>query len=147
MDPDAGTRLDSLGEDLVLLSVTPDAGWIGTAQRIGFGLMGSELVRLAAAGRIHIAANRIIVQDPAPWQRLWKQLTTLRPMAALTRTATIEPLVAAGPGRPWCGCRRLAGRALPRHRKRPGGKVPHRCSGPVIARAGRQGSGCHPDPR
>ena len=50
MDPDAGTRLDSLGEDLVLLSVTPDAGWIGTAQRIGFGLMGSELVRLAAAG-------------------------------------------------------------------------------------------------
>lgn len=105
MDPDAGTRLDSLGEDLVLLSVTPDAGWIGTAQRIGFGLMGSELVRLAAAGRIHIAANRIIVQDPAPWQRLWKQLTTLRPMAALTRTATIEPLVAAGPGRPWCGCR------------------------------------------
>lgn len=66
MEPDAGTRLDSLGEDLVLLSVTPDAGWIGTAQRIGFGLMGSELVRLAAAGRIHIAANRIIVQDPAP---------------------------------------------------------------------------------
>jgi hypothetical protein len=66
MAPDADTRLDSLGEDLVLLSITPDAGRIGTAQRIGFGLMGSELVRLAAAGRINIAANRIIVQDCAP---------------------------------------------------------------------------------
>jgi hypothetical protein len=66
MVPNADTRLDSLGEDLVLLSVTPDAGRIATAERIGFGLMGSELVRLAAAGRITIAANRVIVQDPAP---------------------------------------------------------------------------------
>jgi Golgi phosphoprotein 3 GPP34 len=66
MVPNADTRLDSLGEDLVLLSITPDAGRIATAQRIGFGLMGSELVRLAAAGRITIAANRIIVQDSAP---------------------------------------------------------------------------------
>jgi hypothetical protein len=64
--PNVDTRLDSLGEDLVLLSVTPDAGRIGTAHRIAFGLMGSELVRLADAGRISIAANRIIVQDPAP---------------------------------------------------------------------------------
>jgi hypothetical protein len=66
MVPNADTRLDSLGEDLVLLSVTPDAGRIATAQRIGFGLMGSELVRLAAAGRINIAANRIIVLDSTP---------------------------------------------------------------------------------
>jgi hypothetical protein len=66
MVPNADTRLDSLGEDLVLLSVTPDAGRIATAERIGFGLMGSELVCLAAAGRITIAANRVIVQDPAP---------------------------------------------------------------------------------
>jgi hypothetical protein len=66
MVPNADTRLDSLGEDLVLLSVTPNAGRIATAHRIGFGLMGSELVRLTAAGRITIAANRIIVQDPAP---------------------------------------------------------------------------------
>jgi hypothetical protein len=66
MAPNPDTRLDSLGEDLVLLSVTPDAGRIGTAQRIGFGLMGSELVRLAAGGRITIAANRVIVQDSTP---------------------------------------------------------------------------------
>jgi hypothetical protein len=38
--------LDSLGEDLVLLSVSPD-GKMTTAHQIGFGLMGSELVRLA----------------------------------------------------------------------------------------------------
>lgn len=58
--------LDGLGEDLVLLSVLPGTGRIGTAQRLGFGLMGSELVRLAAAGRITIAADQIVVQDPAP---------------------------------------------------------------------------------
>jgi hypothetical protein len=47
--------LDSLGEDLVLLSVSPD-GKVTTAHQLGFGLMGSELVRLAAAGKIAIAA-------------------------------------------------------------------------------------------
>jgi hypothetical protein len=61
---DAG--LDSLGEDLVLLSVSPADGRITTAQRIGYGLMGSELVRLAASGRITIAGNRVIVHDRSP---------------------------------------------------------------------------------
>jgi hypothetical protein len=60
------TGLDSLGEDLVLLSVSPADGRITTAQRIGFGLMGSELVRLAASGRITIAGNRVIVHDRRP---------------------------------------------------------------------------------
>jgi hypothetical protein len=60
------TGLDSLGEDLVLLSVSPADGRITTAQRIGFGLMGSELVRLAASGRITIAGNRVIVHDRSP---------------------------------------------------------------------------------
>lgn len=50
----------------MLLSIKPEAGRIGTADRIGFGLMGSELVRLAATGLIDIAANRIVVQSPAP---------------------------------------------------------------------------------
>jgi hypothetical protein len=63
LEPDI--RFDSLGEDLVLLSIKPDAGRIGTADRIGFGLMGSELVRLAVAGRIDIAANRVVVQNSA----------------------------------------------------------------------------------
>jgi hypothetical protein len=57
--------LDSLGEDLVLLSVSPD-GKVTTAHQIGFGLMGSELVRLAAAGKITIAAGRVDVIDQSP---------------------------------------------------------------------------------
>jgi hypothetical protein len=58
--------LDSLGEDLALLSVSPDDGRVTTAQRIGFGLMGSELVRLAAAGRLTITAGRVAVTDGSP---------------------------------------------------------------------------------
>ena len=66
MDPRENNGLDWLGEDLVLLSVSPADGRISTAQRIGFGLMGSELVRLAASGRITIAGNRVVVQDRSP---------------------------------------------------------------------------------
>jgi Golgi phosphoprotein 3 (GPP34) len=66
MDSGDSSGLDWLGEDLVLLSVSPADGRISTAQRIGFGLMGSELVRLAASGRITIAANRVVVQDRTP---------------------------------------------------------------------------------
>jgi Golgi phosphoprotein 3 GPP34 len=60
--------LDSLGEDLVLLSVSPDDGRVTTAQQLGFGLMGSDLVRLAAAGRLTITAGRITVTDRSPCQ-------------------------------------------------------------------------------
>jgi hypothetical protein len=66
MDPRERSGLDGLGEDLVLLSVSPADGRISTRQRIGFGLMGSELVRLAASGRITIAGNRVLVQDHSP---------------------------------------------------------------------------------
>src|SRR5260370_40804180 len=66
MDPRESSGLDWLGEDLVLLSVSPADGRIATAQRIGIGLMGSELVRLAASGRITIAGNRVIVHDRTP---------------------------------------------------------------------------------
>jgi len=58
--------MDSLGEDLVLLSIRPDKGNVTTRERIGFGLMGSELVRLAAAGRIDIQQGRILVLSPVP---------------------------------------------------------------------------------
>jgi hypothetical protein len=58
--------MESLGEDLVLLSIRPDKGRIGNADKIGFGLMGSELVRLAALGRVSIAGKQIVVLDAAP---------------------------------------------------------------------------------
>ena len=58
--------MDSLGEDLALLSVSPADGRVTTAQKLGFGLMGSELVRLAAAGRLTITAGRVTVTDPSP---------------------------------------------------------------------------------
>ena len=71
--------LDSLGEDLVLLSVSP-GGKVTTAHQIGFGLMGSELARLAAAGKITIAAGRVDVTDQSPawipsWTRRWPAWT------------------------------------------------------------------------
>ena len=58
--------MDSLGEDLALLSVSPADGRVTTAQKLGFGLMGSELVRLAAAGRLTVTAGRVTVTDPSP---------------------------------------------------------------------------------
>jgi pyruvate/2-oxoglutarate dehydrogenase complex dihydrolipoamide acyltransferase (E2) component len=57
--------MDSLGEDLILLSIRPEKGTLATIQRIGFGLMGSELVRLAATGRIDIQKGRILVLNHA----------------------------------------------------------------------------------
>jgi Golgi phosphoprotein 3 (GPP34) len=55
--------IGTLGEDLLLLSIRPDQGNIATLHQIDYGLMGAELVRLAALGRIDIADNRIVVQD------------------------------------------------------------------------------------
>lgn len=57
--------LSQLGEDLLLLAVRPASGRIAAAQRITFGLMGSELVRLAALRRIDIVKNRIVVLSAA----------------------------------------------------------------------------------
>jgi hypothetical protein len=42
-------NVDTLGDDLVLLSLNPRSGRVSTVRKIGYGLMGSELVRLAAA--------------------------------------------------------------------------------------------------
>jgi hypothetical protein len=41
-------------------------GRIVNRKRIGFGLMGSELVRLAAGGRVTIESNRVVGRDRAP---------------------------------------------------------------------------------
>ncbi|MGD0557301.1 MAG: GPP34 family phosphoprotein [Streptosporangiaceae bacterium] len=62
MNLEEGSGLDRLGEDLVLLSLSTD-GRIANRKRIDFGLMGSELVRLAADGRITIESNHVVVQD------------------------------------------------------------------------------------
>jgi hypothetical protein len=64
MDPsESGRALAALGEDLFLLSIRPRDGKLMTWGRIDLGLMGSELVRLAAAGRAGIAEGRIAVLD------------------------------------------------------------------------------------
>ena len=69
MDPDgpaAHDQISTLGDDLILLSVWQGGGRIGSLRAIGVGLMGAELVRLAASGRIDIVKGRITVLDPAP---------------------------------------------------------------------------------
>ena len=58
--------MDALGEDLVLLSIHPDKGTVVTKSRLGYGLRGSELVRLAASGRAGITGDRIVVLDGRP---------------------------------------------------------------------------------
>jgi len=58
--------MQTLGEDLVLLSINPHSGRIGNATQLRFGLMGSELVRLAASRRVDITEGRIVVLDGGP---------------------------------------------------------------------------------
>lgn len=59
-------ELSTLGEDLLLLSVRPSNGWIATIERINYGLMGSELIRLAALGRVSVDDRRIAVLNADP---------------------------------------------------------------------------------
>jgi hypothetical protein len=59
-------NVDTLGDDLVLLSLNPGSGRVSTVRKIGYGLMGSELVRLAAGGRVDIEAGRIVVRNALP---------------------------------------------------------------------------------
>jgi hypothetical protein len=59
--PEPPDVLARLGEDLLLLSVRPRDGRIVTISRINFGLMGSELVRLAALRRVDVDKKQIIV--------------------------------------------------------------------------------------
>ena len=60
------TLMECLADDLVLLSIHPEKGYLRTSQNIGFGLTGVELLQLAALGRIGIRADRIIVLDRRP---------------------------------------------------------------------------------
>ena len=56
--------METLGEDILLLAVKPD-GTIASADKLRFALAGSELVRLAALGRVDIVEGRIVVLDAA----------------------------------------------------------------------------------
>jgi hypothetical protein len=58
--------VDTLGDDLVLLAIEPDRGTIAARNRLPYGLRGSELVRLAASGRVGITSDRIVVLDARP---------------------------------------------------------------------------------
>ncbi|HLK76801.1 MAG TPA: GPP34 family phosphoprotein [Streptosporangiaceae bacterium] len=57
--------MDQLGDDLLLLAAGSD-GRLAIPAKLRFGLAGSELVRLAAAGRVDIVRGRIVVRDTAP---------------------------------------------------------------------------------
>lgn len=52
--------METLGEDLVLLAMTHE-GKVGVADKLRFGVAGSELVRLAAAQRVDVVDGRIVV--------------------------------------------------------------------------------------
>jgi Golgi phosphoprotein 3 (GPP34) len=58
--------VDTLGEDLVLLSLSPHSGRVTTAEKIGYDLVGSELVRLVAMGRVGIQSGRVSVLNAEP---------------------------------------------------------------------------------
>jgi hypothetical protein len=61
--PDGG--LASLAEDLILLSTRPN-NTLMNASRLTYALRGSELVRLAAAGRAGVDKGKIFLRDGAP---------------------------------------------------------------------------------
>lgn len=58
--------MDWLGEDLLLLALDAGRGRLERAFAISYGLMGAELVRLAACGRIDIVDDQVVVTSPAP---------------------------------------------------------------------------------
>ena len=57
--------MDQLTDDLILLAARPD-GRLGVPPRLRFGISGAELVRLAAARRVDVVEDRIVVLDTAP---------------------------------------------------------------------------------
>jgi hypothetical protein len=58
--------VDWLGEDLLLLALDAGRGRLGRTYVISYGLMGAELVRLAACGRIDIVDDEVWVRCPTP---------------------------------------------------------------------------------
>jgi hypothetical protein len=69
MEPESSGLTDALsglGEDLLLLSFRPSDGVIVTGARINYGLMGSELIRLAALRRVNVDERQITVLNQIP---------------------------------------------------------------------------------
>ena len=58
--------MDWLCEDLLLLALDAGQGRLGRTYAISYGLMGAELVRLAARGRIDIVDDQVVVRSQAP---------------------------------------------------------------------------------
>jgi hypothetical protein len=58
--------VDWLGEDLLLLALDAGRGSLGRTHMINYGLMGAELVQLAACGRIDIVDDQVVVKGQAP---------------------------------------------------------------------------------
>jgi Golgi phosphoprotein 3 (GPP34) len=56
--------MDSLGEDLLLVAIDPRNGVLRCREHLGYGLMGAELIMLAAAGRIAVTDGRVRVVEP-----------------------------------------------------------------------------------
>jgi hypothetical protein len=58
--------MNSLGEDLLLVAIDPRKGVVRCRGHMNFGLMGAELVMLAAAGRVEVDADgRLRATGPA----------------------------------------------------------------------------------
>jgi Golgi phosphoprotein 3 (GPP34) len=108
--------MDTLGEDLFLLSFRPGKGrlWPNVGSRLNFGLAGAEFIRLAAAGQISINDDdddkvTVAGQQPTGDPNLDAALASLaaaqQPVSARKwfrrprpgiRRAYLDPLVAAG---------------------------------------------------
>ncbi|MBO0816389.1 MAG: GPP34 family phosphoprotein, partial [Actinobacteria bacterium] len=58
--------MDWLSEDLLLLALEAGRGSLGRIYGMDYALMGAELVRLAACGRIDIVDDQVVVRSPAP---------------------------------------------------------------------------------
>jgi hypothetical protein len=59
-------RVDTIAADLLLLAINSDNGQVRSPQQVDCALMGSELIRLAAAGLVEITGGRITVLDQSP---------------------------------------------------------------------------------
>jgi Golgi phosphoprotein 3 (GPP34) len=96
---DTVMAMDRIGEDLLLLCIGAK-GRVNYSDRLPFVLMGSELVRLAAAGRADVQGDRVIVTSAAPTgdPRVDASLASL---AAYTK----PPLAGRWVGRPRRGIR------------------------------------------
>ena len=57
--------MESLGEELILLSIREN-GLLSSEGDLDYGLMGSEVLRLAIRGRVDLAAGRVEMLDVTP---------------------------------------------------------------------------------